>query len=112
MFNYNSHKAMKQKIILFLVLLTAAFCAHAYDFEVDGIFYDINEDKAIVSYDESVGPLYSGTVVIPETVTYDGTTYTVTAIKDGAFLYCTELTNVTIPNSVIIIGKYAFNSCI
>lgn len=103
---------MKQIIILFLVLLTAAFGAHAYDFEVDGIYYDIYEDEAIVSYDESVGPLYSGTVVIPETVTYDGTTYTVTGIKDGAFMGCTELTNVTIPNSVIIIGKYAFYSCI
>ena len=100
---------MKQKILLFLVLLTAAFSVHAYDFEVDGIYYNINGDKAIVTY--SNGSSYSGTIVIPETVTFDGTTYTVTAIEDYAFLGCPFLTNVIIPNSVTTIGNYTFADC-
>ena len=70
---------MKQKIILFLVLLTAAFGAHAYDFEVDSIYYDINGDEAIVTSDKSVGPLYSGTVYVkseePEPREYSYTSF-------------------------------------
>lgn len=100
---------MKQKFLLFLVLLTAAFSVQAYDFEVDGIYYNINGDKAIVTYSD--GSSYSGTIVIPETVTFDGTTYTVTAIEDYAFLGCPFLTNVIIPNSVTTIGNYTFADC-
>ena len=54
---------------------------------------------------------YSGSVVIPETVTYNGTTYSVTSIGDGAFEYCSKLTSVTIPNSVTSIGEEAFEYC-
>lgn len=48
-----------------------------------------------LSFDE-----YSGNVVIPESVTYNGATYPVTSIGDGAFAGCSGLTDVTIPNSV------------
>ena len=53
--------------------------------------------------------MYSGTVVIPENVTYDGVTYSVTAISDYAFYYCQELVSVSIPNSVVTIGEGAFS---
>ena len=96
---------MKQKILLALMLLTAAFSAHAYDFEVDGIYYDIYEDEAIVTgktfpNDANEGNYYSGEIVIPETVIYDYTTYPVTAIGPYAFRYCEGVSSVTIPNSV------------
>ena len=35
----------------------------------------------------------------------------VTSIGDYAFSYCTGLTNITIPNSVTSIGSYAFRNC-
>ena len=50
-------------------------------------------------------------IEIPETVEIDGTTYTVTAIGDAAFAYCSKLTSVVIPNTVTDIGNQAFMDC-
>ena len=54
---------------------------------------------------------YSGNIVIPESVTYNGTTYPVTSIRGDAFFYRSCLTSITIPNSVTSIGDRAFNGC-
>ena len=53
-----------------------------------------------------------GDLVIPETVTNDGKTYSVTSIGRSAFDHCINLTSVTIPGSVKTIGGSAFCSCI
>ena len=54
---------------------------------------------------------YSGSVMIPKSVTHDGITYNVTAIGGKAFYACKELTKVIIPNSVTSIGNRAFFGC-
>lgn len=54
---------------------------------------------------------YSGNVIIPESVSYNGNTYSVTSIQNGAFEQCTSLTSVNIPESVTIIGESAFENC-
>ena len=51
---------------------------------------------------------YSGTVNIPETVTYMGHTRQVTSIGKEAFSCCYELQTVSIPNTVKIIKEMAF----
>ncbi len=107
----------------FIATLMSMACnmASAHDIAVansDGktIYYNYNSDGSSVSvtyqgtfssdYNE-----YTGTVVIPEIVTYGGKTYSVTSIGDYAFYKCSGLISVTIPNSVTSIGSEAFYYC-
>ncbi|MBQ3709511.1 MAG: leucine-rich repeat domain-containing protein [Bacteroidales bacterium] len=54
---------------------------------------------------------YDGDIVVPETFTLDGTTYTVTRIDRCAFDGCEELNSIIIPNTVKKIGDKAFCHC-
>ena len=110
---------MKQifKLSLLLLALLLPATATAYSFEVDGIYYglwyyyDENNVETIQTNVEYGDNPYSGNVIIPDSVTYDGTTYPVKAIGDNAFSNCSELTSVTIGNSVTEIGYSAFYGC-
>ncbi len=97
----------------FFVAVLVSINLFAYDFEVDGIYYNINSNGTSVSvtFKDSTYNSYSDTVTIPATVTYDGTTYNVTTIGIHAFSNCTGLTSIDIPNSVTTIGGYAFQNC-
>jgi len=92
--------------------------AMAYDFSYTHqgktLYYRITSDNTVkVTYYTYPGDnnYVSGDVVIPSTVTYDGTTYSVTSIGDNAFAYCSGLTSIDIPSSVTSIGELAFYSC-
>ncbi|MCR5360933.1 MAG: leucine-rich repeat domain-containing protein [Bacteroidales bacterium] len=85
---------------------------------MDGIYYTYlsQADKTVSvsyrgSYDSEYSDEYSCDVVIPSSVTYNGTTYSVTSIGDGAFRNCTGPTSIEIPNSVKSIGNSAFSRC-
>ena len=100
-----------KKIFTLFFALVATTALWAEDFSVDGIYYNILADKTNEVEVTSGSTKYSGSVTIPETVTYDGTTYSVTSIGEWAFAYCSSLTSITIPNSVTSIGRYAFLGC-
>lgn len=106
---------MIRKLILlsFLTMLTA-LSASAYDFEYNGIYYNITDAssrKVEVTYKDTNYNSYSGSVSIPMSVTYNGYTYSVTAIGNDAFTQSTGLTSVTIPVSVSVMNANAFLHC-
>ena len=54
---------------------------------------------------------YSGDIVLPNSVTYDGQAYTLVSIGDSAYYNCQELTSITLNDGLTSIGDYAFNGC-
>ncbi len=103
---------MKTKLFSLLCTLMCAGNLFAYDFYVDGIYYNkLGGDNVEVTYKTTSYNSYSGSVTIPEVVTYSKTTYRVTTIGEFAFYECSSLTSVTIPHSVTTIGKCAFSFC-
>ena len=103
------------KLLTLLMLFINTIELNAHDFEVDGIYYLINDTEATVThqgqYGYSYDNEYSGYVSIPEVVTYDGVDYIVTSIGYEAFYQCSGLTGVEIPNSVKTINDLAFSGC-
>ena len=105
-------KSFTRQLLVALFCFATAFNAWTYDLKLDGIYYNLSGNEAIVTYANEPGePSYSGYVTIPPTITHDGTTYYVTTIGLSAFENCTELANITIPYSVTAIGNYAFYGC-
>ena len=103
---------MKKIITVFLSLM-ASVALWAHDLEVDSIYYNLfGEDNVEVTYfGRWPGGSYSGAVVIPETVEYNGMTYHVTRIGVSAFAECPSLTSISIPESITHIGSRAFWGC-
>ncbi|MBQ8269872.1 MAG: leucine-rich repeat protein [Bacteroidaceae bacterium] len=97
------------KTLLTALLLLCSTVATAYDFVVDGIYYNITDATAKTVAVTGFKNIYSGAVTIPATVTYNGTTYGVTSIESGSF--CENLISVTIPNCVEKIKGSAFLYC-
>lgn len=84
--------------------------ASAETVEIGGIYYNLVTKAKQAEVTENPNR-YTGAVKIPETVSYNNVTYSVTSIGEYAFFNCHGLTSVTIPNSIISIGKRAFDDC-
>ena len=115
-------KQINLTLILTMLMSIVGLNASAHDIEVmnaDGvtIYYDYINNKTELAVTHrgssysSYSNEYTGNVVIPKSVTYNGATYSVTRIGTSAFVNCSGLTSITIPSSVTRIDDYAFVSC-
>lgn len=98
------------KTILLCFCLLASVNVFAEAVEIDGIYYNLVTETKQAEVTENPNK-YSGTVTIPESVTYNGVTYSVTSIGDYAFRLCSGLTSVTIGKGVKTIEYGAFSNC-
>lgn len=76
---------------------------------IDGLYYDLDTSSrtATVTYETMEMYNYASlpaSVKIPETVTYNGVTFTVTKIADRAFSYCKYMEEISIPGTVTEVG--------
>ena len=114
---------MKQSCIIILLTIfvnMVGLTVSAHDIEVknsDGvlIYYnwiDNQKNLSVTFQGSKINSMkYSGNVVIPESVEYEGNTYSVTEIGDYAFYMCQNLTSITIPASITSIGHNSFQGC-
>lgn len=107
---------MNRKSLFFTCCLFLVFCsqAGAYDFELDGIYYNLinhGDGGVEVTYKEEYGPTYIGNIVIPSQIRYNYMDLEVTAIGDKAFAYCVNLRSVKLPDGMKTIGEEAFAGC-
>ena len=129
----NSMKTNFLKSIWLLALMLcssmAAFAVDGEVVEIDGVYYRLYDNystwegslqfnnAAVVTYNpEMIDPWdvayeeerYQGDLVIPETVNYNGTDYTVRATESQAFVSCNNLTSVTLPKTIATIEESSF----
>ena len=122
-----------KKITFLALMLFYIASARAYDFEANGIFYNITSEsnltvevtykskvKVGVNYNSYHGCLYSGSITIPKSVEYNGNNYIVTGIGEWAFgsennadlkSYWERLTSIELPSTIEYIGDGAFCHC-
>ena len=101
---------MKKQILLILLTLFPMM-ASAYDFEKDGLCYDIislQDLTVAVAPRTTFGSDYKGDVVVPSEVEYNGRTLKVIAVSGYAFNSCAELNSVTLPPTIVEIKGAAF----
>ena len=119
---------MKKSILLAVLILLAATPARAdwgavfSDVSPSGhtLWFYVNYDLSTVTVTFPSGDTQTpyegyarptGTLVIPDTVSYYGDIYPVVGIGDNAFYGCGGLTSVAIPATVTFIDANAFRNC-
>ena len=103
---------MKKKLLI-IALCSIATHLFAYDFETNGIFYNIKSSKDLTAeVTNSSEVSYEGDIVIPDEVSFNGKTLKVVAIGIKSFLNSEKLTSVTFGKNVESIEDQAFCNCI
>lgn len=110
---------MKQKLLFVLMwMLLLPTRLFAFDFEYQGIYYetywdkdDDGKSKCYAAVTRSYEQEYSGDLVIPDTVEYGDETLVVRAIGKYAFVNCSRLNSISIPETVTTIDENVFEGC-
>jgi len=100
---------MKTKLLLLFVLFSIAI-SQAQTFSDGTLEYTVTTGTNVSVKRLGIISI-TNTIIIPETITDSGITYTVTSIAEEGFKDYGSLQNVTIPNTVQSIGAGAFQGC-
>lgn len=97
---------MKKQLFLLVFMLLPLTGSAAV--QINGIYYNLDSDAktAEVTRRQPRGS-YSGEIIIPTTVVYEDTNYSVISIGENTFNGA-YITSINIPNSITTIGKNAF----
>ena len=87
-----------KRLTALMIYLSVLLYANAQMVTIDGLMYYLNKDSHEAIVDN--GNSWTGELVIPSEVNYNGETFTVTSLCWGAFYNCRELTKVKIPKTV------------
>ena len=105
------------KRVVFLLCLIVVFkVARAYDAQIDGVYYNLNfstktaivtneKDKVVTGSD-----IYTGIVVIPESILFNGKSFKITEIGKYAF-FGSDISSISLPSSIVKINDRAFFGC-
>lgn len=99
------------KLGMVMTMLLSFLSVLAYDFEVDGIYYEIVSFSEFTCNVVNGDVEYQGDIVIPEKISYANKELEVIGIGDKAFYENQGLQSVKIGDSVRTIGDYAFYGC-
>ena len=78
---------------------------------IDGVYYVLNNEEKTAEVIKPKGFRYQGDIVVPDTVKQDGTGYAVTSLGEGAFMQ-SKLTSLQLPKQTLrVIGDFAFLEC-
>lgn len=127
-----------RKIVLLLILIAVSLNSFAQKFTVENANGNILSYKVLSKTDKTVAVIQRKdklpALVIPSTVEYEGTIYTVTEIAPracngktvtqtvefpntlkkidvAAFSFCSKIKTIHLPEGLISIGEYAFSRC-
>ncbi len=94
-------------LLAFFLIIQAGSIAYAQkEFTVNGMKYGTTSDTSTEC--TLIEGQTTAVLSVPETVEYDGVTYTVTAIGNSSFTNDATIKHVYLPKSVKSIGNYAF----
>lgn len=110
---------MRHFYIVCVFMLLLPCCVVAQRFMVDSICYNVTSEQELTCevtfHDNGEGratrDFYKDVVFVPDSVSYNGKEYRVTAIGDDAFGRSNELLSVVLPNSIVSIKNSAFSWC-
>ena len=98
---------MKKLGILLLACITALNLS-AEEFWIGNLTFKIKSSTTVELIDADSD---NTKVILSETIDFNGNSYTIISIGEEAFIDCSSLTSVTIPNSVTSIEEGVFAGC-
>lgn len=96
-----------KKFLICIVTILLPMVAKSQSVKIGNLYYSLNSDKTatVVSGTNN----YEGEFEIPESITYNDISYSVTSIERKAFYGCSNVTSITLPPTITSLGDWCFS---